>query len=151
MDPIELLRGLRSQKIVLDLNSFNVPHVSHYAEITTKQLSIIIRPYPSGGTMPTDRRYLWLPSATLLQQVMDITYPNRTKTKEPSSTELNQPGKAELPPFVEEALVKPAKQIVTKLTTTPKPADTQTDFIEYTSSFKPPKRIIPRLAPEGLN
>ncbi|KZS02040.1 Uncharacterized protein APZ42_001075 [Daphnia magna] len=92
---------------------------------------------------------------------MDITYPNRTKTKEPSLTELNQPGKAELPPFVEETLVKtlrpvpakvkPAKQIVIKLTTTPKPAYTQTDFIEYTPSFKPPKRIISRLAPEGLN
>ncbi|KAK4007786.1 hypothetical protein OUZ56_012938 [Daphnia magna] len=93
--------------------------------------------------------------------IMYQPYPCATTLQYWNYIELNQPGKAELPPFVEEALVKtlrpvpakvkPAKQIVIKLTTTPKPADTQTDFIEYTPSFKPPKRIISRLAPEGLN
>jgi hypothetical protein len=75
MDPVEILCGLRSPKIVWDLNSFEKPHVSRYPGITTRQLSMVVRPYPGGWAMPMKRQYLWHPSATLFAKPFLLCYP----------------------------------------------------------------------------
>ncbi|KZS15438.1 Uncharacterized protein APZ42_019104 [Daphnia magna] len=141
MNPIEILRGLRSPKIVWDLNAVHEHHISYYETITTKQLSMIVRPYPSGWTMPKKWRYLWLPSASLLKQVADITASERTQ----ESDTTNQPVETQLPllevpttALIQHPEIKPAEQTATEPT-----------FVEYTPTFKQPKRRISRFSPYG--
>lgn len=158
MDPIELLRGIRNDQIIWDHNSYAKPHTSHYPTITFKQLSMIVRPYPSGWTAPKNRQWLWLPSATLLKQVADLAPHNQRKNEELGPAKLNQP---ELPPrkiLVRPVLPKPTRinpASTRRTTTVPAvaraPADIQAEYVEYTPSFKPLKRRISLIPPESLN
>ncbi|KAK4016319.1 hypothetical protein OUZ56_031268 [Daphnia magna] len=117
MNPIEILRGLRSPKIVWDLNAVHEHHISYYETITTKQLSMIVRPYPSGWTMPKKWRYM-----------APVSLPTETaseRTQESDTT--NQPVETQLPllevpttALIQHPEIKPAEQTATEPTfTTP--------------------------------
>ncbi|KAI9550270.1 hypothetical protein GHT06_006352 [Daphnia sinensis] len=149
MDPIDLLRALRSPHIVWDHNAYLKPHSSHYDKITTKQLSMIVRPYPSGWDLPKKTRWLWLPSTSLLQQVTKIdpknaSPPGMDGLPDRSPTDpLENPRPVGINTMINQ---RPMATTVAQMSQSP---DTPAKFIEYTPSFKPIKRRISRIPTGG--
>lgn len=143
MDPVELLRALRDPRIVWNHDAYVKPHSTHYNKITTKQLSMVVRPYPSGWTMPTEKekQWLWLPSASLLQQVADIAAKDRINSPTVPSNLPTAPQHV----VTEKRSPEPTDNGRVDTMLTPMPPVTPTGFIEYTPSFKPLKRRISRI------